>query len=204
MTQTTPERRQRRASGIWQPDALRLQLAAIAGNEPAGGVFAVEWARPDGGPGSLQHATHRPESIAESVQGLGRRTDVQVRSAPRAHRHGGPFERCWCLHAECATQAATRALRSWPVTPSLVLATGEHLTALWSLREPIDPMRALAANRALAVALGGAPSTEAVPLLRLAGTFDYSTAPPQPIVATYVAVESYTAEQVVASARAAA
>lgn len=204
MTQTTPRRRQGRASGIWQPDALRLQLAAIGGNEPAGGVFAVEWVRPDGGPGTLHHATHRPESIVEAIQGLGRRNDVRVRSAPRSHRHGGPFERCWCLHVECATEAAVRALRSWPIVPSIVLATGEQLTAVWSLREPVDPMRALAANRVLAVALGATAPTEPIPQLRLAGTSDHSTDPPTPIVATSITVKSYTAEQVVASTSAAA
>lgn len=182
-----------------------MELAAIGGNERASGVFAVEWVRPDGGPGALHHATHRPESIVEAIRGLAHRAEVRVRSAPRAHRHGGPFERCWCLHAECTTSEAARALRSWPIVPTIVLATGEHLTALWSLREPVEPVRALAANRALAVALGSTAPTEPVPLLRLAGTFDHSTSgPPTPIVATYVAPESHTAEQVIASARAAA
>lgn len=181
-----------------------MELAAIGGNEPIGSKLDVCYLCPDGQLGVFQHETHRLEAMIESALGLGARTDTWVRSSPRAHGHNGPFERCWCLHAECATSEAARALRTWPIVPSLVLATGEHLTALWSLREPVEPVRALAANRALAVALGAIPPTEPISQLRLAGTSDHSTDPPTPIVAISITVESYTAEQVVASTSAAA
>jgi len=62
---------------IPQTVALRLQLAAIVGNEPAGGLLEVRYRLRDRpGMGQLFHAAERPESIIDSVLRLGARTDV--------------------------------------------------------------------------------------------------------------------------------
>jgi hypothetical protein len=184
---------------IPQDHALLLQLAAIAGNEPAGGLFEIRWERPDEDDGSLFHSTDRPQSITETIQGLGQRANVRLGAAPRRHRHDDPgaVERCWVLHAN---RPVVAALGGWTTRPSIVLRNDAgRLTAIWSLRQPLTPGEALETSRALARALG---ASEPRTFLPAAGTLEHPNR--TPITATRVDPTSYTADEVLAGALAVA
>lgn len=174
---------------IPQAVALRLQLAAIAGNEPAGGLLEVRYRLRDRpGMGQLFHAAERPESIIDSVLRLGARTDVYAGAAPRRRRHGGAdaIERVWTLWADLDGQEAVDALAAFTPAPSIIIRTGSgpNCHAWWALhgRHPLTPEQARRANQRLAHHLGGdMRSTDPARILRLPGTLNHKHDPPAPV-----------------------
>lgn len=191
---------------IPQSDALLLQLAAIAGNEPAGGFLEIRYKRDTGGMGQSFHAPHRRKPLIEYIRGLAERTDVYVGCAPRRRRSGteSSIERVWALWADCDTPESVAALESFRPRPSLIVLSGsntdgiDHRQAWWSLRWPLTPAEARDANRRLAQHLHADPrATDVARILRPAGTLNHKTDPPRRVVCEHVAITAYVAEQIV-------
>ena len=137
--------------------------------------------------GQLFHSAERPESIIETVQGLGARTDVYIGAAPRRRRHGGAdaIDRVWTLWADLDGAAAVAALAAFSPPPNIIIATGSagNRHGWWALREPLTPEQAQRANRRLAHHLGAdMRSTDAARILRVPGTLNHKHDPPAPVV----------------------
>lgn len=183
-----------------QHDALELQLLMVAGAEPAGGLLELRWRRPEGGMGQLFHDCHRPRAIVETIQGLGRRTDVYVGCAPRRHRHGGAeaIERVWALWADLDTREAVEACERFEPAPSILVRSGTGRHAYWPMLKPLTPPHARIALRRLAHTLGAdMASAEPARILRPAGTLNHKTAPPRPVICERLELDAYNAGDVV-------
>lgn len=188
------------AEAIPQRDALELQLAMIAGNEPAGGLLEVRYRRPEGGMGQLWHDCHRGKAIAERIEGLGQGTDVYVGCAPRRHRHGGTdaIERSWALWADLDTQEAIDACARFSPAPSLLIRSGRGRHAYWPLLKSLAPPHARLALRRVAHALGAdIASAEPARILRPAGTLNHKNDPPRAVICERLELDAYDPADVV-------
>jgi hypothetical protein len=136
-------------------EALTLQLAAFAGNEPASSFLEIRPLKPTG----VQEWVPVRE-LRRAVAAVLRarvRHEVFVGVNPRSTR-GGKTEhvaRSWCLLADCDTPAAVERLRGFKPRASIIVASGGpgHLHAYWPLRRPLERETARAANLKLAAAL---------------------------------------------------
>ncbi|MGI8729861.1 MAG: hypothetical protein ACR2LK_07705, partial [Solirubrobacteraceae bacterium] len=83
-----------------QSEALRLQLAAMSGNEPYDSLTELRW-RPAGQSGMRQEFMYcqAHKATAERVRALADRGDVYAGAAPRVRRQGSAdaIERSWAL-----------------------------------------------------------------------------------------------------------
>jgi len=118
---------QRAAEPIPQRLALRLQLVAIAGPRPAETFLEVRYKRTDGpGMGQIFHRADRPDSLLDTIIGLGQRTDVYVGAAHRTHRHGGrdAIGAVHCLWADLDGPEAVERLAGFFPWPALADVDG--------------------------------------------------------------------------------
>jgi hypothetical protein len=172
-----------RTDVIPQPLALRLQLAAIRGREPAGSLFEIRYKLDAGGMGQLFHDCHQLDPLLETIAKLSRRTDVYIGCAPRTRRHGGrdSIARLWTLWADIDGADALERLRAFEPAPHMIVASGSPDSAhsWWDLREPASPQQAERANRRLAHHLGAdMRATDAARILRPAATWNHKHSPP--------------------------
>lgn len=191
-------------SAIPQDDALHLQLAMIAGNEPAGGLLECRYKVTDGRRrmGQSFHPADRPREFVETIRRLGAGTDTYIGCAPRRTRNGGAaaIERVWCLWADLDTPDAAARLDGFAPAPSILVLSGSHANrhAYWQLSEPLAPAHAEIANRRLAQHLGAdMASTDAARILRPAGTLNHKNDPPRPVQCVRLELDQYTAAEVV-------
>jgi hypothetical protein len=83
---------------ISQPEALRLQLAMIAGGEPRGSYFELRWRRENSkGMGQDFISVREAPRAARAILNRGQMGDVYVGAAPRARELGtaAAVERLW-------------------------------------------------------------------------------------------------------------
>jgi hypothetical protein len=169
---------------IPQRDALRLQLAALYGREPDGGLIEVRTlgapVKPRFFPGGEWAA------IIDTALTLAQRGNVNLGAAPRRRQSGcrEAIERVWMLWADVDTPEAVDRLRKFRPAPSIVIRSGTpgHLHAWWSLREPLTTKEAEEGNRRLAKHLGAdLQATAASTVLRAAGTLNHKQNPPLPV-----------------------
>jgi hypothetical protein len=165
------------AVGTGVPDALNLQLAVIAGNEPSTSYIEIRPLHADGRAVTSGRAflpvRHADDAI-QKIMALAPRFNVFVGAAPRVRQDGSAaaVEHVWCLWADCDTPASVAALHLFDPAPSLVIRSGsaENVHAWWALHEPIPPEWARRANRRLAKALGAdIIATDAARIMRAAG-----------------------------------
>jgi hypothetical protein len=190
---------------IPQHTALRLQLAAIAGNEPSSSFLEIRPLHGDGRPAArergfigvrdLDEATRRCLALADDL-------NVLVGAAPRAREEGtaAAVERVWTVWVDLDGPDALALLGDFRPLPSLVIRSGsdESAHAYWSLHEPIPPHWAQRANRRLALALtGDMHATDPARLLRAAGTLNHKHQPPRPVICTRLELDVFTFDQVV-------
>jgi hypothetical protein len=189
---------------IAQDWALRLQLAAIAGNEPATSHFEIRSKRATGrGMNQDWIPVRELDRTARSAINRGQMTDTYIGAAPRAQRKGGAsaIERVWCLWADCDGPESLRRLAAFAPLPSIVIRSGgdDRCHAYWPLRKPTSGEWAQRANRRLALALGGdSASTDPARVLRPAGTFNHKHDPARPVVCTRLELDVFTCDQIVA------
>lgn len=187
---------------IPQHRALRLQLAAIAGTEPATSLFELRFRLASGGMGQDFIPIRELERAARSIVNRGQLTDVYIGAAPRVRRDGtaAAIERVWCAWADLDGRAAIERLRDFRPLPSIVIRTGseDHAHVFWPLGSAVRPRFAQRANRRLALALGAdAKATDPARILRPAGTFNQKHTPPRRVVCTRLELDTFTLDEVV-------
>lgn len=154
---------------IPQEIALRLQCAAIAGDEPRSSFFELRPLDPAGRQefipvGDVPTVVDRVESLREHHQ-------LYIGAAPRTREAGtaDAIERVWALWSDCDSEEAVEHLRRFRPLPSIVVASGTdgHLHAWWPLRCSITPRWAERANKRLAHRLTADPiSTDVARIMR--------------------------------------
>ena len=145
-------------TAIPQTWALRLQLAVIAGNEPAGSYIELRFKRAGGGMAQDFIPVGELERAAASAVNRGQLGDVYLGVCPRTERSGGKdaVARAWVFWCDCDTEQSVERLRAFRPLPSVVIrsGTGRRVHAYWPLRHPVPARFAGTANLRIAHALG--------------------------------------------------
>ncbi len=188
---------------IPQQEALRMQLAAIAGNEPPTSYFEIraKRSRPRGGMHQDFIPINEKDRAARSAHNLGQTHDTYIGVAPRTRRNGtaDAIERVWCVWADCDGRESLERLAHFTPLPGIVIRSGsEHSAhAYWPLRQPVPPEWARRANHRLRVALGADNATDPARILRPAGTLNFKHGAPRPVVCTRLELDVFTVADVV-------
>jgi hypothetical protein len=184
-------------------EALLLQAATFAGNEPASSLLEVRSLGADGRPGPREFIPVNDLSrVVETVLALVD-VNVYVGAAPRVRESGTSrdVERVHCLWADCDKAEAVEALRRFRPMPSIVAWTSPgRAQALWPLRRPVTPAAARRANRRIAHALGAdMAATDPARILRAIGSRNFKHNPPAPVTCARLELDVYTLGEVVGS-----
>jgi len=195
------------SGAVDQAAALRLQLAAIGGAEPATSFFEIR-ARRAGRAGMTQDfiPVRDLDRAARSIANRGQLADTYVGAAPRVERKGGiaAIERSWLLWADCDGPESLYRLASFRPLPSLAVRTGSegHAHAYWPLRSPVPPAWAKRGNLRLALRLGAdRNATDAARILRPPRTFNFKHSPPRPVQCTRLELGTFDIGEVVGDLR---
>jgi hypothetical protein len=184
-------------------DGLRLQLAAIAGNEPASSFLELRCLRPDGSPGAREFVPVRDLKRTVNIAlGLAD-VNVYVGGAPRVRESGTAkdVERVWTLWADCDAPEAVAALRAFRPLPSIVAGTSPgRVQALWPLKQAVAPAWARRANRRIAHQLGAdMAATDPARILRVIGSRNHKHEPPEPVTCRRCELDVFTLAEIVGS-----
>ena len=186
---------------IPQRDALRLQLAMIAGNDPPTRRLELRWRNARGKMARQFFGTRELDRATSAIQNVSQIGDTFIGAAPRV-RDGGTardVEHAWTLWADLDDAEALARASEFTPAPSIIITTGSgggH--GWWQLNRPLPGPWAQRANRRLARALGGdLAATDPARVLRPAGTRNYKHEPPRPVVCVRLELDAYTADQVV-------
>ncbi len=105
-----------------------------AGSAP-GSLIEVRYRLTGGqrGMGQCWHRADRAETLVETVEGLGRRTDTYVGVAPRSHRRGGrdAVRELHAVWVDCDTSESIELLARFPARPSMIVRSGSGVHAYW-------------------------------------------------------------------------
>lgn len=192
---------------IPQHDALLLQLAAIAGDEPATSFFEFRPLDPDGRPGSRRFVPVRDlEAAASCALEHSKTMNAFVGVAPRIRENGTAkdVERVYLLWVDVDGAEALTRLRAFEPKPHIVIRSGspDSVHAYWCLSSAVSPAAAQRANRRLAVALGAdMAATDPARILRCAGTLNWKHPPPASVECVLCDPGVYELEGVVAHLR---
>jgi hypothetical protein len=186
---------------IPQRDALRLQLAMIAGNDPSTSRLELRWRNARGKMARQFFGVREVDRATSAIQNVCQIGDTFIGAAPRV-RDGGTardVEHSWALWADLDDAEALERVHKFTPAPSMVITTGSgggH--AWWQLNRPLAGSWAQRANRRLAKALGGdLAATDPARVLRPAGTRNYKHEPPRPVVCVRLEFDAYKADQIV-------
>jgi hypothetical protein len=186
-----------------QDVALRLQLAAFAGNA-TDGYFEIRSKRLAGRPGMEQEfvSVHEPDRAGRCALNRGQMTDTYIGAAIRTRRAGGldAIESLGVLWADCDTREAVKRLKAFRPLPAIVIRSGsdDSVHAYWPLQEPVAPAYAKRANRRLALALGAdRNATDAARVLRVPGSLNFKHDPPRPVLCTRLELQVFKLGEVV-------
>jgi hypothetical protein len=193
------------SAAIPQDAALKLQLAAIGGNEPPTSMLEIRPLGRDGRPAVRERSfipVRELERAAQRIVELSPDFNVYVGAAPRVREDGtaAAVERVWTLWADCDGGEALERLRAFRPRPSVVIRTGsdDSAHAYWPLSSPLTPTWAQRANRRLALALlADGKSTDPARILRPAGTLSHKYDPARPVVCTRLELDVFTLDEVV-------
>lgn len=139
-----------------------------------------------------------PDQAIRVGRARGGQADVWFGVGPRVRRRGtkqdvGALGTVWVdedfKHFPDGAEGAERALSSFPLEPSILVASGGGFQPYWLLNEPATPeyfTRIEAINRGLTVALAPEGTTldaavDAARVLRLPGTTNFKYSPPRPV-----------------------
>lgn len=173
------------AVGIPRHRALRLQLAAITGNEPSSSYLELRF-KTTQGMGQEWIPVFESDRAVRAIVNRSDVTDVYVGAAPRIARKGiaDAVKRVWALWADCDSVESVESLWNFRPLPSIVIRSGtdNHLHAWWQLSGAVTPEQAVRANRRLALTLGAdRAATDAARIMRPAGSLNHKTSPPRPV-----------------------
>jgi hypothetical protein len=190
-------------SAIPQDVALRLQLAAFAGNEPAGSYLEVRYRLGDRpGMGREFFKVRELEHAATSALQHGAQTDTYVSACPRVERRGtaDAVTHGWCAWADVDSRESVQRLRGFRPTPSIIIRSGSdgHLHVYWPLRDPVLPVAIRRANLRLALTLRTDPKVASVAeVLRAAGTLNFKHTPPATVECIRLELDTFRLPEVV-------
>ncbi len=164
----------------YQPLERYLQL--LAGSDPGERLLEIRYRRTTGMGQRFIPATDI-EHAAGVIRRLGTRTDTYVGVLLRDRPAGGreAVSRSHLVFVELDTPASEQLLQRSPAPPSMLIASGTkgHAHAYWLLREPVTAQAAQAANRKLALRVGGdLASVDATRILRPPQTVNHKHSPP--------------------------
>jgi hypothetical protein len=193
----------RRALDLAAHEALRMQLACIAGEEPPSSYFELRPltrnmrpARRDFIP--VSEAQRAVELIGEHSSAL----NMFVGAAPRIRKAGtaAAVARVWQLWLDLDRPDALELIGDFRPLPSLIISTGSpgHALAHWPLDTPLGPAQAQRANRRLAARLGGdMAATDPARIVRPVSSLNHKHRPPAEVTCTRLETVRFTAAQVV-------
>jgi hypothetical protein len=192
-------------SAIRQREALVLQLAAFAGNEPASSFFEVRPLDRDmqPAPGRVWFAVRDRAETARRIIDLAARANVFVSAVPRTRRAGtaDAVETAWAAWVDIDRDDALERLDAFATPPSMIIATGTpgHACAIWQIPVGIEPAWVERTNRRLALALGGdKAATDRARVLRPCSSLNHKTSPPRPVTCVRLNLHAaYTLGEVV-------
>jgi hypothetical protein len=187
---------------IPHPDALLLQAAGCAGNEPSEGFLEVRAIAPDKRPEQRFVPVRDLHGVIAAVTELRDGHDVFMGVAPRTERRGcaDAVARVWTLWADCDGPRSVERLRAIRPLPNIVIDTGTegHRHAYWTLREPLRPEWARRANLRLAYALGSDRAVaDPARVMRVPGTLNRKHDPPRPVRCLRLELDVFRASEVV-------
>jgi hypothetical protein len=188
---------------IDQRAALRLQLAAIAGNGPRDHRFEVRSKLPGGaGMRQLFVPIFEVDRAVRAIQNLSQTGETFIGAAPRIREAGtaDAVDQVWCLWADLDGHDSMRRAARFRPLPSIVIRTGGDgcAHAWWPLSEPVDGTFAQRANRRLALALGAdRNATDPARILRPAGTWSYKRDPRRPVVCSRLELAVFRVRDIV-------
>jgi hypothetical protein len=148
---------------IPQDFALRLQAAAIGGDEPEWSYFEIRALDPAAT--QVFIPVRDLHGVKRCVEDLRERHQVYIGAAPRTREAGtaDAVERVWTLLADCDTPDSVDRLRRFHLQPSIIVRSGgasHRVHAYWPLRKGIDPDLAERCNARLAYALDSDPAVK--------------------------------------------
>jgi hypothetical protein len=192
-------------TAIPQHIALRLQVAAIGGNESPSSFIEIRPLDRDQQPVTAKRTFVAVRDLGQAVRRcieLAGTLNVFVGAAPRCREDGtaNAVERVWVLWADCDGREALEQLRGFRPAPSIVVRSGSDdcAHAYWPLCQPVPAGWAKRANRRLALALGAdLAATDPARILRAAGTLNHKHSPARPVVCTRLELDVFTFDQVV-------
>jgi hypothetical protein len=187
---------------IPQDVALRLQLAAIAGDERAESYLYLLTKRGDVVVNQDFIPVRELERAAATAIDRSPLGNVYVGCAPRITRSGRKRAICrvWILPADCDSTLSSARLPKFQPSPPLVNRSGtaDRTQSIWPLSEPLTPAAAEIANKRLARALGAdSACTHAASMLRPIGSLNHKHSPPIPVRCVRLKLDVFTAAQVV-------
>jgi hypothetical protein len=117
------------AETIPQRDALKLQLACIAGHEPPSSYFELRPLTPEGRPAPRDRAfipVRQLDEAAQRIRELAPRLNVYIGAAPRVRENGTAqaVERVWTLWVDLDGPDALATLARFRPLPSIVVRSG--------------------------------------------------------------------------------
>jgi RepB DNA-primase from phage plasmid/CHC2 zinc finger len=163
-------------------EPLERYLQLLAGTGPGEQLLEVRYRRTVG-MGQRFIPARDLEHAAGVLRRLGPRTDTYVGVLLRDRQAGGrdAVSRSHLVFVELDAAASEQLLERSPAPPSMLVASGTrgHIHAYWLLREPVSAQAAQAANRKLALRVGGdLASVDASRILRPPQTFNHKHSPP--------------------------
>jgi len=169
-------------------EELSAYLSMLRGAAPAGRFFDLRW-RTSAGRMRRRFlpATSSPPALVRVISRMGARGDVYVGVALReSSSHGGraSIGSTHLAFLESDSVATGQRLLAFPRPPSMIVASGSsgHVHVYWQLDRLYPALLVEAANRRLALALQGDPSSaDAARILRPPGTSNYKHTPPAPV-----------------------
>jgi len=187
------------ADAIPQRDALRMQLAMIAGNSPSSSFLEFRLL-PD-----RQQFFFGVRDLDDAVGGvevLRDRGNLYVGAAPRSRRSGtaSVVPDVHCLWADCDTEESVARLQGFEPPPSIIVRSGSNgnLHAWWQLSPPIPGAWAEVANARLAHYLGAdTAATDRARVMRPVGSLNFKSSPPRSVECISLELPAYTAAKVV-------
>ena len=192
------------AEAIPQDTALRLQLAAIAGNEPDCSYLELRPLTRDCSFAPRARAfvpVRELDTAAALIGDQAHELNAYVGAAPRVRQDGtaASVERVWTLWSDLDDHEALVRLDDFRPLPSIVIRTGSGgAHAYWPLKAPVSPNWAQRANRRLTQALGAdMAATDPARILRPAGTLNHKHKQPRPVACTRLELDVFTFDQVV-------
>jgi hypothetical protein len=192
------------SAAIPQHVALRLQLAAIGGNEPSSSYIELRVFRPDMTPAADLRSfvgVRELERAAARVVELAPKYHVYVSCAPRIAPGGTKdlVERAWCLWADCDTAESVERLRAFRPRASIITRSSvAAMHAFWQLSKPIPGANVRRANRRIAFALGADRNAcDAARVLRPILSVNHKYTPPVTVSCVRLELDAFAATDII-------